>query len=184
MKKFRSIVELRAWLHAAGIDISSWGEGNAKTIEHLWDELRAGEAIIQDQPPLRLVDVVQLLVRRDGQFLLEVEQELENGQRRFRNQPPSEKIKPGEHYLEAARRCFQEELGISPSDVIFSAETYERVQVESDSLSYPGLTTRYTFHRVEAQVTGLPDADFWRENRAYGAGDPVRRHLWQWQHGS
>lgn len=62
----------------SGIDTSLWGEGNAKTIGHLWDELREGEARLQDDPPLRLVDAVQIIIRRGKQILVEARQELGN----------------------------------------------------------------------------------------------------------
>ncbi len=182
MKQFENVEELQNWLNTNNIDTSLWGEGNAKTIGNLWDELGNGEIAFQDNPPRRLVNVAQILVRKGKQLLLEAEQELANGQRRFRNQPPSEKIKPGESYTDAARRCFQEELGVRSENVTFLIETYAQIQRESDSLSYPGLTTEYTFHIVEAQVKGLPDTDFWRDNLAYGDGAPVKRHLWIWRY--
>lgn len=182
MKKFKNVQELADWLTAVNINTTFWGEGNAKSIDNLWDELKDGEVALQADPPLRLVNVAQILVRRGKQILVEAEQELEDGQRRFRNQPPSEKMKPGESYLETAVRCFKEELGINPENVIMLTETYQQAIRESDSLSYPGLKTQYTFHIIEAQVNGLPQTDFWLENRAYGAGDPVKRHLWKWQY--
>ena len=182
MKQFKNVAELQNWLKANRIDTSLWGEGNAKTINNLWNELQNGEIAFQDSPPRRLVHVAQVLIRKGKQILLEAEQELANGQRRFRNQPPSEKMKPGESSTDAVLRCFQEELGIRPEDVTFLPETYERVQRESDSLSYPGLTTQYTFQIIAAQVAGLPETDFWRDNQAFGSGDPVKRHLWIWRY--
>ncbi len=182
MKQFQNAQELQQWLHAVNIDTSFWGGGSAKTIENLWDELVSGEIAIQENPPLRLVNVVQILIRKGKQLLLEAEQELGNGQRRFRNQPPSEKMKPGENYTTAALRCLKEELGIAAQHVTFLSGSHQQATRESDSLSYPGLKTRYTFHIIQAQVEGLPEDDFWRENRAYGDGDPVRRHRWRWQY--
>lgn len=182
MKKFENVMELAEWLTAVNINTSLWGEGNAKSINNLWDEWRDGEVTFQDNPPLRLVHVAQILVRKGKQILVEAEQELEDGQRRFRNQPPSEKMKPGESYMETAVRCLQEELGIQSENFRLLTETYEHTVRKSDSLSYPGLTTQYTFHIIEAQINGLPETDFWLDNHAYGAGDPVKRHLWKWQY--
>ncbi|MCP4423240.1 MAG: NUDIX domain-containing protein [Chloroflexi bacterium] len=183
MKNFENVKGLQKWLHTHNIDTSLWGEGNAKTINNLWDELTGGEIAIQDDPPLRLVNVVQILIRKGKRLLLEAEQEFGDGQRRFRNQPPSEKMKPGENYVDAAVRCLQEELAVSTEDATLLTKTYKQIQRDSDSLSYPGLKTVYTFHIVEAQVKGLPEEDFWQDNQAYGGGDPVRRHLWIWQYG-
>jgi hypothetical protein len=179
---FQSKKQLRNWLNAARIDTSLWGEGNAKTIDHLWEELGEGEARLQDNPPRRLVDVAQIIIRRGNQILLETKQELGDEQVRFRNQPPSEKIKAGESYMDAALRCFHEELGVAETAVTFLPHTYSQIETETDSLSYPGLKTRYTFHSIEAKVTGLPDEDFWQENSAFSAGDPVKRHHWTWRY--
>lgn len=79
-------------------------------------------------------------------------------------------------------RCFREELGVGETAVTFLHDTYSQVESETDSLSYPGLKTRYTFHVIEAQVTGLPDEDFWRDNSAFTVGDPVKRHRWTWRY--
>ena len=181
MNSFHSEKQLEDWLDKANIDTSLWGEGNAKTVGHLWVELLEGEAHLQANPPLRLVDVVQIIIRRGKQILLEMEQELENGQVRFRNQPPSEKIKAGENFTDAALRCLYEELGVVETAVTFHHDSYAKVESETDSLSYPGLKTRYTFHMIEAKVAGLPDEDFWRDNAAFDAGDPVKRHHWTWR---
>ena len=179
---FQSEDQLQNWLNQVNIDTSLWGEGNAKTVSHLWDEIVCGEAAVQDSPPLRLVDVTQIIIRRGKQILMETKQELENGQVRFRNQPPSEKMKAGENYTDAALRCFHEELGVEETAVTFLHNTYTQMESETDSLSYPGLKTRYTFHIIEAIVAGLPDEDFWQENTAYGTGDPVKRHHWTWRY--
>lgn len=182
MNIFQSEDQLQDWLKESNINTSLWGEGNAKTISHLWDELVCGEAAIQPTPPLRLVNVVQIVIRRGKQILVEAKQEFENGQVRFRNQPPSEKMKAGEDYTDAALRCFHEELGVKETAVTFLHKTYTQIESETDSLSYPGLKTRYTFHIIETQVAGLPNEDFWRENIAFSAGDPVKRHHWTWRY--
>lgn len=182
MKNFENADDLQKWLNTNGVDTSLWGEGNAKSVDNLWDEWISGEIMFQERPLLRQVNVVQILIRKSKQLLLEAEQELDDGQRRFRNQPPSEKMKPGESYTDAAMRCLQEELGIRAENITFLTGTYEQLQRESDSLSYPGLKTQYIFHMVEAQVKELPDKNFWRDNQAYGSGDPVRRHLWAWRY--
>ncbi len=182
LNSFQSEDQLQDWLNKVNIDTSLWGEGNAKTVSDLWNEIVCGEAAVQLIPPLRLVDVAQIIIRRGKQILMEAKQEFENGQIRFRNQPPSEKIKAGENYTDAALRCFYEELGVAETAVTFHHDTYTQIESETDSLSYPGLKTRYTFHIIEAEVNGLPDEDFWRDNAAFDAGDPIKRHHWTWRY--
>lgn len=174
---------LAAWLARHGIDTASWGQAPAKSVGDLWREIQAGETTLQDNPPRRLVTVVQVLVRRGDLVLLELEQELRGGQIRRRHRPPSEKLKPNEDVLPAALRCLLEEVGLP-------AEQVERLRVaaapavtETDSPSYPGLMTRYRLVTVETEAAGLPESDFWRDNRLAGASDPVVRHRWGWRPG-
>ncbi len=179
---FENAHQLQSWLAAKQIDVSKWDEVGAKSLSNLWDEYRHGEVTFQDDPPLRIVQVVQVIIRRGNRILLEVEQEFNNHHRRSRKQPPSEKLKAGETYVEAARRCLEEELGLRANEMAFIGPGgYKQIQVIVESPSYPGLTTRYTFHTVEAIVKGLPDNDFWLENRGFSGGDPIRRHRWAWQ---
>jgi ADP-ribose pyrophosphatase YjhB (NUDIX family) len=179
---FNNINALIVWLNHHNIDTSLWGEGNAKSVINLWEEISSGEIIILENPPRRIVQVVQVVIRRGRQVLLEAEQIMENGNHRFRNQPPSEKFKPGESYLDAASRCLQEELGVSSEAIHFRPESYYVRTGLLDSYSYPGLLTEYTFHMVEADVTELPEEPFWRGNEAALTGDPVKRHRWEWRY--
>jgi aspartate/methionine/tyrosine aminotransferase len=180
---FTHIDELRGWLNRHNVDLTFWGDGNAKSVPHLWQEYVSGETRLREDPPRRMVNVAQVIIRRGQKVLLEAEQVMENGSRRSRRQPPSEKFKPGETYLDATRRCLQEELGAQPEAIHISPETHTVHTERRGSSSYPGLLTEYTFHTVEAQVDGLQEASFWRENTAVSQGDPVRRHLWEWGDG-
>jgi hypothetical protein len=180
--EFETIGQLQTWLAAKQIDLARWGAPGAKSLGNLWDEYVAGEVTFQDDPPLRIVQVVQVIIRRGNRILVEVEQEFNNHQRRSRKQPPSEKLKAGETYVEAAQRCLEEELGLRSGEMAFIGPGgNEPLQVVVESPSYPGLTTRYTFHTVEAIVKGLPDDNFWLDNHSFAAGDPIRRHHWAWQ---
>ncbi|HEX6383033.1 MAG TPA: NUDIX domain-containing protein [Anaerolineae bacterium] len=181
MKDIDSVKALEKWLAQRGIDTSGWGTGGTKSVINLWNELQEGDVALQDTPPLRVVHVVQVIIRRQNSILIEAMQEFGDGSRRYRNQPPSEKVKTGEDYLDAALRCLREELGVDERDVVFNLSSYKQVQVQADSPSYPGLPTQYTFHLIEAAVKGLPEANFWHDNATYGEGDPVKRHYWVWQ---
>jgi hypothetical protein len=180
MRDFNGPDVLADWLEAGSIDTSKWGTGTYKSIANLWDEYLQGEVSFID-PPLRVVQVVQVLVQQDGDTLREVEQVFWNGERRFRNQPPAEKIKRSESSIDAALRCLYEELGVSREQVSTLVAANEVQEVVKESPSYPGLPTRYLIQRIKARVIGLPKEDFWRENTAVGHGDPVSRHLWAWR---
>jgi 8-oxo-dGTP pyrophosphatase MutT (NUDIX family) len=178
---FANVDQLCHWFANQGIDTSNWGQGNTKTAQDFWHELVVGDSSLQLDPPLRRVHVAQILIRKNGRVLIESVQEFGNGRRRFRNQVPSEKMKPGEPFLEAAMRCLKEELGVSPDRIKFNESTYNELEVDTDSISYPGLPTQYIFHRMEASVSSLPDDDFWHENTSYSQGDPIKRHFWVWR---
>jgi ADP-ribose pyrophosphatase YjhB (NUDIX family) len=181
VKSLDSINELRSWLTEKGIDTNAWGVDQAKRIVDLWQEVASGEAGIQDNPPLRILEVVRVIIRREKSVLVEAEQELGGGRQRWRNQFPAEKMKQGESYTDAALRCLKEELGVDEAQVTLLPSTYQKVEETAESVSYPGLTTHYTFHIVEARVDGLPQTDFWRDNVAFNHGDPVKRHRWVWR---
>lgn len=178
--KFSNVQELNRWLLSHGIDTAVWGQQGHKTVENLWKELATGDALMQENPPMRLVNVVQVLVRRGNEILLETIQEMASGHKRYRNLPPAEKIKFGENFLNAATRGLKEELGISAENIDFDVSSHTKRTFISESPSYPGLLSQYTFHDIEATVQGLPECDFWFDNLAYTKGDPVKRHFWSW----
>lgn len=181
VNRFASIHALEAWLKTHGINYEVWGKNNSKSLHNLWHELEAGEVQLKEFPPLRVVEVVQIIIRRNSDILVEAEQEFISGQRRFRNQPPSEKVKPGETIQQAARRCLKEELSVPSEAVKLQMESHRQHQMNTNSISYPGLPSQYNFHLLEAVVSGLPDGDFWCENQTQDKVDPVKRHRWVWQ---
>lgn len=173
---------LAAWLHTHQIDTTTWGQGAAKTVEDLWRETQQAESALYPEAPLRRVQVVELFIEMAGRQLIEAEQRLVSGQVRRRNQPPSEKMLPGEDPIATARRCLAEELAITDAAQIhFPPQQIHERQLLVESASYPGLVTQFTFYRVTAQVQALPDTPFTTTNAAHHHGDPVVAHHWRWQ---
>jgi hypothetical protein len=172
---------LEKWLIAHGIAVKSWGEAGTKTLDNLWHELANHEITLEDDPPARKVQVVQVILRRGDTVLHELAQEFEDGRLRERQQPPSEKIVGIESRYAAAERCLREELGLEPQQLKILPATHPISEQIAESPSYPGLSTHYRIYTVEATADDLPDDDFWRDNEAFGSGDPVRRHLWGWR---
>ena len=181
MTNINDLEKLKEWLTLNEIDISKWGTGDTKSVENLWDELVNGDIQLLDNPPSRVVNVVEVSIRRDNYVLIEAEQEFDDGKKRTRDRLPSEKIKVGEDHSDAALRCLEEELGIDRKNVILAKTTGKPQKVFTDSPSYPGLATQFTFHPIVAKVNGLPIRDFWRDNAAFEYGDPVKRQKWSWQ---
>ena len=179
MSSFKNAYQLENWLNHNGINTDSWGEGTSKTAVDLWQELNQGDARLQGPPPVRLVRVVQVIIRQKNKVLIEIEQELGDGRIRQRQQYPADKMKPEENPSQAACRCLQEELNLQPNQITALSDPQEREET-FESPSYPGLKTRFHFYEIEAEVTGLPDNNFWCENKAFASGDPVKRHHWHW----
>lgn len=178
---FDTIQELQQWLEARDVPLSQWGVRDRKTIYDLWTELNRGETVLADDPPHRRLHVAQVIIRRGDDILIEVEQEFQRGGRRRRERPPAEKMRPGESVVEAAVRCLEEELGVTADDVNVLVETYRQVSHEGSSQSYPGLRSRWHFHRIEAEVAGLPSTNFVTEESDSNPTDPIRRHFWAWR---
>ena len=126
----------------------------------------------------RRVRVVSVRVRRPNddrdddddstRCLVEVEQRYAGDDEdvaRRRNRPLSEKMYPRETWRDAARRAVREELGSALAEdasMTILEDTYAVRVVEEESASYPGLRTRFTLHRVDAVVRGLPAEDEFR----------------------
>jgi len=179
MIKFESISQLRNWLEMNGVDLECWGQGDSKSVEDLWQEITSGETQIQENPPLRVVHVVNIIVRNGDKILVEGSQKIARNQVRYRGLPPAEKIKPGEGYIDAAIRGLKEELQINPDRIRIISSGDEPQSSIHESQSYPGLRSQYIIYNVEVKIDNLPDNDFWTNER--NIGDPVRQHHWKWE---
>jgi len=137
-------------LESAGIDVSTWGEGTAKTVEHLLAEVKNRECVLTDESDgsiLRKVvvagaDVYYTKPNGRKYRLVESRQVFKDGREREREYATSvaEKIFIGEDPKVAVIRGIKEELGIegSMNPVKISQEETTRI-----SKSYPGLLTYY-----------------------------------------
>ncbi|NNN36238.1 NUDIX domain-containing protein [Streptomyces sp. S3(2020)] len=172
-----SLGQLREWLERSGIPHESWGTGGTKSVQHLWDEIEAGETVLDSEPPLRRVTVVTLRIRQGGKELVEIAQLMADGTWRPRDEAPAEKMKPGEEASATARRCVAEELGVEGPGVVVGAVSERRLRRDS-SPSYPGLASEYVFHDVDVRVPGLASGNFWTREAGDGV---VSAHLWAWR---
>lgn len=138
----------------------------AKTVGELLDEVQNQESVleIEGDKALRIVNVLSLhILNSRGQVLFEDEQVLPDGRSRRRNVAVSEKMVCGEPWLAALHRAVKEELSsaLPPNYQVTPLENTYFLRTEySSSMSYPGLLTKYIFHRVKAHVTGIPESPF------------------------
>ena len=165
----RDVASLRQWLDANGVDANAFGVNGAKSLTDLAIEVERGETTLAlddvTNAPRRDVRVLRLLVTdetsRPGQILVEARQEWESGRVRYRNTPLSEKLLGDEDWRDAVRRAVDEELGGAIDATQFSLKVDEgsvrRSEVDRESLSYPGLSSRYAMFTVTCEVKGLPE---------------------------
>lgn len=141
------------------LPIAQYGQGQAKTVEHLLKEIQSGECQIewQDNRPIRVINVlVADVFSLDGkQYLVEEKQVFADGRvrdRKEKNGSPkrgiSEKMQPGEVSQDAVFRAVEEELGLEDDGwgAIRTACLGQEIE-EEESPSYPGLLTRYIKHK-------------------------------------
>lgn len=177
----KSSEQLNQWLTERGIDTSVWGQGVAKSVEDLWTEIVNGESLLEPEPLRRVVQVVNVIIRKGDKVLIETEQQFDGNRVRHRGIPLSEKLKPGEEPLNAALRGIEEELQIN-SEQVTIIKYPEQPKVElTESPSFPSLQTKYLLHTVEARIENLPDETFWTDEASDNHSDPITRHQWQWK---
>ena len=157
MEKFEAIEsnvpKLKMLLSNAGVDISIWGTGGFKTIEHLAKEIDNNEIILAENEQGELIRISEVVASSiyyiddiNKYRLKEQKQVFLDGRVRIRpsnGQSVFEKMKFGEDPTQAMIRGISEELGI---DADINLKHINTVQDTADSKSYPGLQTKSTTH--------------------------------------
>jgi len=181
----KSEQDLSIWLEERGVCVEDYGVGGSKSVKSLLHEITEGESSLVTTTkgkPLRHVAIISVNIKNSkGQSLYEAKQKLPNGGVRERNILLSEKVFPGEGWVEATERGIREELGsiLPPNPSInILKDTYHMSKEQSTSQSYPGLSTLYVCHKVQASVAGLPDSNFVTEEQR---PDGVLRSYWEWR---
>ncbi len=152
-------------LHAHGIDTASWGEGGAKTLDHLVVEVLAGECqlVAHEEGLVREVAIAEAVITHelpDGTVLqlYEQKQVFSDGRERRRHDLEdvsiSEKLSVGEDSLQGVRRGMQEELQVGEGLTVVGRGNLQ--EIERDSPSFPGLKSLYSV--VTFSVTCSPAA--------------------------
>lgn len=184
MNHFASADQLETWLAQHAIDVSAYGKGQAKTVAQLWQEVEEGECFftIPGSNVTRCVDVALVYIKNSNNKVLQEEyQIMPNGVKRARDVPLAEKIKDGETWQAAVVRAVKEELGsvlpLNPQ-VTIDESSHTKLEDVAVSRSYPGLQSKYTVHKVQVQVAGLPSAD--RFVTTEEKPDGVMENHWLW----
>ncbi len=173
--------EINALLAKHKVPLHQWGAGEAKSLDHLYREVEAGECqlVEKDDSLLRLIAgvAVRIYHQKDGrrQLLLEDKQVFTDGRTRERKDliGLGEKMKAGEEPVLAARRVFTEELQIA--DEVPLDYRGHSARGPLTSKSFPGLLTCYETHLFE---TEMPEK-LYREN--YTEVQPDKTSYFSWK---
>lgn len=139
------------------IDISGWGQGESKTIDHLFSEIVKGETKISVEGGklIREVSALSIVVRYKNLILKEDYQEFIDGRKRKRKMKASvaEKLdSKDKDLLSAVKRAINEELGIKiSSSQIKKGDDDVKVRI---SRSYPNLLSKVKLFGFEVSLNG------------------------------
>ncbi len=164
MNTITTLAELTDLLTRFNIPVDRWGKGGMKTLNHLLDEILAGECYM-DQTDSRLIRRVRCSgvrvytqVYEKTLHLVEDRQEFSDGETR-RRPPPArmsvvEKIIPTDYFpVMAAQRALCEELGMPHADTGHGMSFIDTYTVgPAPSESYPELMCIYEFNVYEWEM--------------------------------
>ena len=180
---FMDVDQLTAILKQNDIDPSLFGTGVAKTLDQLVKEINDGETEFSTMPLLRVVRVLILALVRDGKTLVETNQfwhktDIRDSYSRQRFCLVAEKIERGEFPEAAVRRALKEELGI---EVTFADCTFAYSTEIRDSLSYPGVKTKYITYRTEMVAPESISSESFEHTEYFEDGTPRVTATWEFR---
>lgn len=151
--EIQSVEELASKLSEYKIPYENWGTGYAKSLEHLFDEIKGNECSIVDVQGylvrhIEFVGVRIFYTDESGNkyYLKEDRQVFKDGRvrRRTMQSSVSEKMKFGEDPELSALRGVEEELGIKLKKE--QLMKHRDLDYDGGSQSYPGLKSKYKGH--------------------------------------
>lgn len=159
---YTSDTELERELARHHIDPSAFGNGKAKTLPDLREELARGECRLQshpspsgvDGPPelVREVYIVRIRLKYRDHILVHESQTLPDGRTRAKNTLVAEKMLQDEAHEAAVSRALKEELGLESGTFEMDPNSWLTVMESNESPSYPGLRSEYHISAVEVNL--------------------------------
>jgi hypothetical protein len=167
------------------INTSAFGKDKAKTLPEMSAEVEGGAARLmldatEHKKLVRVCDLVVLILKdASGQrILIETEEQFGDGRKRATNRLPGTKKEPYENTRQVAERILKEFLKLDPKGIKLDLNRIERVEEETESISYPGITSVYRKELVEGvfsmtdaaalAAVGLPSFGSWQATDAKG----------------
>lgn len=175
--------EIKRLLAFHGIDVSDYGKGEAKTLDHLTREVIDGEAALtvnengELRRDIRIVAIHVLHQDSVGNWweLYESAQEFKDGRKRIRELPQSlsEKLVGDESTDDAVLRALEEELDIH--DPLVASYELGESALSRISQSYPGLMTCTKINEYVAVLNSDSVKEAYKEAQA----DKTTTWLWR-----
>lgn len=147
---------VKDYLVKYNINLDAFGQGSAKTLGQIAQEMSQGESCLMENSSGKVVRVTDVCVLRLSEqppgkrILVETEQQYADGRRRTVNRLPGTKRRPNENIITTARRILATMLKIEEDEVNMGQT--ELLEEEKDSPSYPGIMTVYRKHIVVANI--------------------------------
>lgn len=140
--------KLFGYLQQNGIDVTSFGKDNTKSLKDFSAELTAGESALMvdglNGKLIRVVDlvVIKLLHSVTQSILVQTEQTFPDKSKKNVTRLPGAKRRPDENQFLTARRILKRQLKIEEHHVTLETNV-KVVEEEGDSKAYPGIDTKY-----------------------------------------
>jgi len=149
--------ELKKYFEKTKVNMSKFGQGQAKTLKDISAELIKGESSLMqdaDGSVIRIVDVVviKLVHSVTGSILVQTEQTFPDGAKVSLKRLPGAKRRPDENQFLTARRILKRQLKVEENHVTLDASGVQVAEEEKDSLAYPGLRTVYRKRIITATL--------------------------------
>jgi len=150
--------ELGAILSKHKIDISQFGQGEARTLRDFSVELLKGEAKLIEQTDGGIARVVEpvllkLINSENERVLVQTEVIYPSGTKAERKCLPGTERRPDENVFFAAKRIVRKMLNIAENNVTLDCDCAEFVEDEQNSSAYPGLRTLVRKRIVTARLS-------------------------------
>jgi len=148
--------DLLQYLKHYEVDVSGFGQGQAKTLKEFSRELMCGESSLsldENGQVIRIVDQIVLkVVSPSNRVLVQVAHVQPDGQLHLLNRFPAAKGRPDESQFVTARRILRKQIRIDEDQVRLDPKKARIFEESRKSASVPGMMTVYRKRIIEATV--------------------------------
>jgi len=186
-----ALKNMQAMFQDHSINVKSFGQGEAKTLDEFNLEIQRGTALLlldaanykKDNAVVRVVDLVLLRIAANAsngatKYLIKVDEKFPDGrERKGLNQLPGTKKEPHESAMQTIQRIVKDRMQLGNVKVDFTKkETYEQ---DTASPSYPGIRTVYRTEIFDGTlVNAIPSINDGQPIKAADSANYQRTYQW------